>query len=464
MKSLKRFAPLLLPIIFLSACSSESLDSPDLRWKEAYASGTAAHSSGDLKKAEENFRISLAALSGQSPSQKRAESSLALACVLMEKRDCAGALPNAQEAMVFFQGKWSPLKSSSSLDDTGSKYLGSMLLVARALNCQHRYSESLPLLKRIRALQENVIVPVKFNHDLTDALSQALIGSGKEKEAHRLRDDIRFTESSVASTHQIDVGSLTFEEALKEGKSAHQGGNFASAEKLLKHAVDEAKREDEQSMKTAEALLCLGDVQCSKGNYTAARPMMEKALKIARRQLPKDDRALKDYMKRLASLYANQSEWKKAAMLDEEALELIFDDEYKHDKHAHRSRDLMDALIDIYKKDGQLDKAEKMARRKISLEVDAYGKDSRKVGLSYCVLADILGLKKQHKEAEKYFRSSLEILKHSKKTDPRDLNKAFSTYGHYLDQKGDKAGAKRLRDDENALNAELVDGLAGKDR
>lgn len=454
-----RLAAFVLPIILLSACGPDSRETPESRWKHFYDAGEAAQKSGDIEEAEKNYRDSIAALDGRLPSQNSAESALALSTVLLEKRDCIGALPCAQQALLFFQSKWNPAKPSSSLDDSGVKYLSSMLVVARALNCQHRFAESLPLLRRISALQEKVIVPVKFNHQLSDELRQSLQGIGKGKEAHKLRDAIKFSASSVASEKQIDVLSLGYEDALSEGKSALQGGNFSSAEKLLKHALELASKQDSGSIKSAEALLWLGDLQSSKGNYASARPMLEKALQIARRRLAKNDRDLKDYMKRLASVCANQSDWKRAAALDEEALALIFDDEYKHDKHTHRSRDLMEALIDIYKKDGQLDKAEKIAHRKIALEIDAYGKDSRKVGLSYCLLAEVLALKKNDKQAKRYFQQSLDVLRDSKKTDPRDMSKIFAAYANYLDKTGDKVGAGKLRDEEEALNAELTEGL-----
>jgi len=454
-----RLATFLLPIILLSACGSDSRETPEARWKYFFDAGVAAQESGETDKAEKNFRDSIAALKGQLPSRRTAASSLALASLLLDKHDCEGALPKAREAMFFFQGNWRPLQPSSSLDDSGVQYLNSMLVVARALNCQRRFAESLPLLHKIRALQEKVIVPVKFNHQLTDALRQSLEGIGKEKEAHRLRDEIKFSESSVASESQLDVGNLVYEEALSEGKSALQGGNFSSAEKLLKHALQLATKEDSQSMKSAKALLWLGDLQSSKGNYADARTMLEKALLIARLRLSGSDRDLKDYMKRLASVCANQADWKRAAALDEEALALIYDNEYKHDRHMHRSRDLMDALIDIYKKDGQLDKAEKIARRKIALELDSYGKDSRKVGVSYCLLAEVLALKKNDKDARKYFQKSLDVLEHSTKTDPRDMGKIFNAYAKYLDRIGDKVGASKLRQDEKALNAEITEGL-----
>jgi hypothetical protein len=169
-------------------------------------------------------------------------------------------------------------------------------------------------------------------------------------------------------------------------------------------------------------------------------------------------------MKRLASFYANNSQWKKAAALDEEALELIFPEEYKLEKKVHRSRDLMDASIDIYKKDGQLDKAEKIARRKLNLELQGYGKESRKVGITSCQLAEVLVLRKNDKEAGKYFEQSYTVLKDNKKTDPREIGKTVEEFGKFLDRKGDKTRAQKLRDDIKATNAELLDGLAGKDR
>jgi tetratricopeptide (TPR) repeat protein len=463
MISPERSALFFLPIIFLSACSADSGELSESRWQQAYESGIAAKDSGDLDKAEENFRASLEALHGQQPTQKTADSNLALASVLLEKHDCAAALPSAQDAMNFFKGKWKPLKASSSLDESGKRYLNSMLVVGRALNCQHRYAESLPLLKRIRTLQEHVIVPVKFNHDLNDALRQALEAVGEDAEARRLREEIRSTESSVASGYLGDVSALRYEDALREGKSALQGGNFASAEKLLQQAVETAKKEDRHSMKTAEALLWLGDLYSSKGRYAVAKPMLEEALSIARKKLPKNDRDLKDYMQRLASVCANQNDWKRAMALDEEALTLIFAEEYGHDRRAHRSRDLMDALIDIYKKAGLLDKAEKMAHRKIAIEEVAYGKDSRKVGVSLCMLAEVMAQKKNFKEAEKYFEQSLEILKNNSKTDPPELSKIFRSYGNYLDKKGDKVRAKKLRDEEDAMNTEFVGDLSGKE-
>ncbi len=459
-----RLAILLLPIIFLAGCADDSEDTQEARWKRAYDAGLAAQEAGDMEKAEKSFRQSITVLKSEPPGEKRAQSCLNLASLLMEKHDCAGALTSGQEAMVFFENKWNPLKSTSSLDQTGPNFLSSMLIVGRALNCQQRYAEALPLLRRARSLQENVIVPLKFNHELTEALRVALAKTGNRQESWQLHDEIRSTESSLPSSDLADVSRLNFEKALKEGKSAQLGGNYDSAEKLLKRALSGAEQKDPQSIKTAEALLGLGDLYGSQAKYTQAQPLLERALNIARKRLPKGDRELKEYMKRLASTYANQSQWQKAAALDEEALELIFANEYKLDKHVHRSRDLMDALIDIYKKDGQLDKAEKIARRKLDLEKEGYGKGSRKVGITSCQLAEILELRKKYEQAQTYFDTSLAVLKSSKNTDPRELDKTYQAYSKFLDRKGDKLRAQQLRDEAKKMNDEILDGLAGKDR
>lgn len=463
--SVRKWALLLLPIIFLSACSGASEETVEVRWQKSYDAGVAAQEAGDLRLAERKFRKSIVALGDKVPSEKRARSALSLATVLLDKHDCLGAMPSAQEAMVFFESKWNPLISSSSLDQSGPNFLNAMLTLARSLNCLNRYGEALPLLERARTLQKNIIMPVKFDHDLTDALRLALVKTGNMQAASQLHEEIRSTESTLRESEFGNVSRLSYREALKEGKSAHQGGNFRSAEKLLKHAIKMAKKDyGEDSLQMAEAMLTLGDVYSQQSKYSEARPLLERALALARKHLDKNDRRLKDYMKRLASFYANNSQWKRAAALDEEALEMIFPEEYKLEKKVHRSRDLMDALINIYKKDGQLDKAEKMARRKLNLELEGYGKESRKVGVTSCQLAEVLVLQKNDKEAGKYFEQSYSVLKNNQKTDPREIQKTVEEFGKFLDRKGDKARAQKLRDDMKATNDELLEGLAGKDR
>lgn len=464
LRSVRKLTVLLAPIILLTACSDGPVETSETQWQKAYDAGLAAQEAGDLSTAEKKLRESIAALGDEKPSQKRATSTLRLASILLDEHDCAAAATSAQEAMVFFESKWNPLKSSSSLDESGPNFLNSMLTLARALNCQRRYSEALPLLERIRSLQSNVIVPLKFHHELTDALRVALVATGNKQEASQLHEEIRSTESTLKESDLDEINRLSFLDALKEGKSAHQGGNFRSAEKLLKHAVEMAKADGNDSLEMAEAMLNLGDVYSSQAKYTDAKPLLEKALTMARKHLAKNDRRLKDYLKRLASFYANNSQWKMAAALDEEALALVFPEEYKQNKRVHRSRDLMDALIEIYKKDGQLDKAEKIARRKLDLELAGYGTDSRKVGVTSCQLAQILILRKNDKEAAKYFEQSFSVLKSNKKADPREIEKTVEEFGKFLDRKGDKTRAQKLRDDMKAMNDELLDGLAGKDR
>lgn len=461
---LGQLAVLILPAILITACSSGPGETADARWQKAYDAGLAAQEAGDLSTAEKKLRESIAALGDEKPSQKSATSALRLASILLDEHECAEAETSALEAMVFFERKWNPLKSSSSLDESGPNFLNSMLTLARALNCQRRYGEALLLLERIRSLQANVIVPLKFHHELTDAMRVALVAAGKKQEASQLHEEIRSTESSLKESDLDDISNLSFLDALKEGKSAHQGGNFRNAEKLLGHALKMAKIDGDDSLPMAEAMLNLGDVYSSQAKYAEAGPLLERALTMARKHLGKNDRRLKDYLKRLASFYANNSQWKKAAALDEEALALIFPEEYKDNKHIHKSRDLMNALIEIYKKDGQFDKAEKMARRKLDLEVDGYGKESRKVGITSCQLAEVLVLRKNDKEAAKYFEQSFSVLKNNKKSDPREIEKTVEEFGKFLDRKGDKTRAQKLRDEVKAMNDELLDGLAGKDR
>ncbi len=259
----------------------------------------------------EKFRKSLVALGEKAPSEKRARTALSLATVLLEKHNCADATTSAQEAMVFFESKWNPSKSSSSLDQSGPNFLNSLLILARCLNCQKRYGEALPLLERAHTLQKNIIMPVKFDHELTDALRIAFVKTGNKQAAGQLHEEIRSTESTLKES---DVSRLSYREALKEGKSAHQGGNFSAAEKLLKQAVRMAKAggNGEDTLQMAEAMLNLGDVYSQQSKYSQAGPLLERALAAARKHLDRDDRRLKDYLKRLASFYANNSQWKKS--------------------------------------------------------------------------------------------------------------------------------------------------------
>jgi hypothetical protein len=105
-----------------------------------------------------------------------------------------------------------------------------------------------------------------------------------------------------------------------------------------------------------------------------------------------------------------------------------------------------------------------MVRRKLDLEVDGYGKESRKVGVTSCQLAEVLVLRKNDKEAAKYFEQSFSVLKKNKKSDPREIEKTAEEFGKFLDRKGDKTRAQKLRDEVKGMNDELLDGLAGKDR
>ncbi|MBA3858622.1 MAG: hypothetical protein C0507_17075 [Cyanobacteria bacterium PR.3.49] len=455
------------PIIFLATCASCSSDpkpNSHTQWKAAYDAGMSAVAVGNLSGAEKSFSDSITVLGNGEANEKRAKSCLALAQVLYDQRDLHGALKRSKEAMFYFESKWDPLKPASSLDESGMNFLNSTLLAARSLNSLKHYDEALPLLEHAHALQKNLVVPLKFNHELMDAMRVALKATGRKKEARRLLDDIKYSESSMPQRDPASIAGLSYMEALSEGKSAYQGGNFEAAEALFGQALRQAKHSGADSLEVAEASLHLGDLYLSRKRYDGARTTLERALIIARQRLKKHDHRLKEYLKRLASVYANTSQWKKAAALDEEALELIFEDEYKFERKVHRSRDLMDALIDIYKKDGQLDKAESMARRKLKLEEDGYGKSSRKVGVTLCQLAEVLKIRGNHRGAQQCFEQSLTILKRSKKTMDRDIAEILEQYIKFLDGRGEKKRAQKMREELKAMNDALVDDLAGKRR
>lgn len=456
----------LCPIIFLIACASCSSEKPnsDAQWKAAYDAGMSAVASGDSRSAAKNFSNSINVLGTREAGEKRAKSSLALAQALFEQDDFHGALKYSKEAMFYFESKWDPLKPASSLDESGMKFLNASLLTARCFNALKHYDEALPLLQRVHNLQKNVVVPLKFNHELIDALSVALKATGRKKEAKQLQDDIKFTASSMPQRNAASVAGLSYIDALSEGKSAYQGGNFEAAEALFKQALLQAKPSGEDSLETAEALLNLGDLYLSRTRYDEARSMLERALSIARHRLGKHDHRLKEYLKRMASVYANTSQWKKAAALDEEALELIFDDEYKSERKVHRSRDLMEALIDIYKKDGQLGKAEKIARRKLKLEEEGYGKTSKKAGVTLGQLAQVLALRRNDRAAQEYFEQSLTVLKMSQKAMARDIAKTQEQYIEFLERRGDKKRAQQVRNEAKSMSDALVDDLAGTGR
>jgi tetratricopeptide (TPR) repeat protein len=472
MKFLRGKTARILPIMFFATCTFCSSCSGDIatkqttdaRWKAAYDAGMAAVSAGDWQAAEKSLSDSIAVLGTREASEKRAKSSLALAQVFFAQHNFQGALVRSKEAMFYFESKWDPLKPASSLDESGMNFLNSSLLTARSFNALKQFDEALPLLERAHSLQKNLIVPVKYNHELTDALRVALAGTGRKKEARQLHDDIKFTESSLPQRDSTSIAGLGFSEAISAGRSAYQGGNFEAAEALFKQAISKAKSIGDETLEMAEASLNLGDLYLSRKRYAEARSILERALTIARKRLAKHDRRLKEYLKRLASVYANTSQWKKAAALDEEALELVFEDEYKLDKKTHRSRDLMDALIDIYKQDGRLGQAESMARRKLKLEEDGYGKTSKKAGMTLCQLGEVLALKKDDREAQECFERSLSILKNSHKTMARDLAETLGQYIKFLERRGDKKRAQAMRDELRSMNDALVDDLAGTGR
>lgn len=457
-------AGVLLPIIFLCACSNSSTMTLEKNWEQAYNAGLAAQEANDLDGAETHYRHALVILRPKKNSYEllRAKTQISLATVLLAKHQCNEAMMKSMFAMRFYEKRWDPTKAASSLDDRGRDYLNATLLHGRTLNCMGLYSQALPFLEKTRSLQKNVIVPVKFNHELTDALREALRATGQKDAAVELAWESKSTASSVANADLKDIEKMTYQQALEEGKSAHLGGNFHAAEKLLKHAVQKGSECGSDSMQLAAALLKLGDLYCAKQRYVEAKPLLERALAIARIKLDTNSRRLKEYINRMASYYANIGDWKKAAALDEEALELIFEKDIRREKQAHNSRDLMEALIGIYKNDKQYEKAEKMARRKLAIEENAYGKGSRKAGVTLAMLAEVLVLERKPKEADAMYRDALDALRKNGGTDPRELRTALESYVKFLDKKGDAAHARKINGELTALNAELVDDFVGR--
>jgi len=229
-------------------------------------------------------------------------------------------------------------------------------------------------------------------------------------------------------------------------------GKYAAAEPLARHAL--ALRRDllgDSHSDVATSLGNLGTLLSRSGQLPAAEAALTEALAI-RRRLPPDER-LGDSLTDLAFLYQEQAEYRRAAVLFREALEV-----YRRQlgpEHPTVATGVNNLAIALYRQ-GDTAAAEPLLREALRLHRRGLGEDHPAVAATLENLAGMLAERGDFAAAEPLAREALAL--HRKNLGDRHpkVGGSINTLAVLLHSRGDLAGAEELFREALALRREIL--------
>jgi len=116
-----------------------------------------------------------------------------------------------------------------------------------------------------------------------------------------------FSNASVAIAQPASWNSLN-----AQAKSAYERGDFKTAEKLFREALDEARKSGKRDPELAMSLNNLGNLYCAEDKYSDGQPLLQEALTVLKGLVGANDINLASALNNLANCYNGQGNLKDA--------------------------------------------------------------------------------------------------------------------------------------------------------
>ena len=259
----------------------------------------------------------------------------------------------------------------------------------------------------------------------------------------RATEDRKLAERDAASSREV---TAFLRQMLSSVKPAQARGREVTVREVLDEAAAELDGRFYDDPEVEAAIrFTVGDSYQALGDYETAIPLLEKAVKIRRAELPAGDPRLDDALNVLGMVYWLSGDLAGSLKCSEEILalrEAAFGTE-----HARYTQVLVD-LGNVYADMGDLDKAEELQRRALTVERRILVADDR-ADLAYTTnnLASVLADQGKYEEAIELHRESLALRREFMGDDSPEVAISVGNLGYALIQAGElEAAEARLRE------------------
>jgi tetratricopeptide (TPR) repeat protein len=224
----------------------------------------------------------------------------------------------------------------------------------------------------------------------------------------------------------------------KQGAEAFEANEYGKAEKLLREAVEEARKIGPDEIRIARSMGDLGRLLAVRGRFKEAQQLLEEEFYIKDRNISEDVGKLVLDMEDLIRFYLTVGTPSKAKPLTEDLLNFVQGkfreqsvEEEKNAKLAYKEGTPLvgwagtaapavldpllewaiscDKLGDLYRDRGDLVMADRLYKQALDVKATILGKKHLSLANSYDNLAGICLKKGEKKDAESYYKEALDI-------------------------------------------------------
>lgn len=212
------------------------------------------------------------------------------------------------------------------------------------------------------------------------------------------------------------VPEQTWEALHRHGKDNFERGNYETALKDFKQAMDLAEKLPENDPRRGKTLNNLATVYDYLGKYSEACTSAELSVKYGEKIMPPEDPTLMRRLDFLSTLYLKTNKFEKSQEASERYLKFVEKTKSKDDKECARVLDNIVVSLHALKKS---EEAEPFAKRALTIWERTTNEESKSVAKELSVLAGLQLDQKKYADAEASGRRALALFeKHYGKKDP----------------------------------------------
>lgn len=232
------------------------------------------------------------------------------------------------------------------------------------------------------------------------------------------------------------VPEQTWEGLHRHGKDNFERGNYETALKDFKQAMDLAEKFPQTDPRRGKTLNNLATVYDYLGKYSEACASAELSVKAGEKIMPPEDPILMRRLDFLATLYLKTNKFENSLEASERYLKFVEKTKSKDDKECARVLDNIVVSLHALKKSAE---AEPFAKRALTIWERTTNEESKSVAKELSVIAGLQLDQKKYADAEASSRRALSLFeKHYGK---RDQNTAVAqaSLAEILAKQGDDA-------------------------
>jgi len=452
--------------LLTASCGLES-QTPEERWQETYNKGFVEYSEKRLDQAEKTFESALLMARRIDPKGKRvADTVLPLGEIALKKKQLERAITYLTDAKAIYETLWDEKLGGVNNRDNAIYLSKIMLAYSKALFGQEKVREANEAIKRARHIAEVAPAPDYVTHDIMVFQSKIIKKLGLKDESQELSEGASVFDTPADGKNSEHTRNMSFEQLLDAGDDAVAAFNFESANAMYATAKSLLEKNNQGGIPLGRLYLSMGNLYDTQREYEKAEKTLSKALRILQvnERMPTGKKRRHYYtgeaVEKLAAVYLHTGRLHEAQVSYESALK-IERQLNNSDKFVRRERKLMEALVEVFKKQGKYAEAENLMQKKLAMERPLYGSVSQKLADGYRELGYICALAGKNEEAARYFEEALKGYDRVRDLNPKEKLLVYDAYADLCEKTGRNDKALELRklaeDLEGAIVKELHD-------